>query len=110
VQMFMMLFVGLAARPSADDPRTQDYNRRWTEYMAELARSGALESGAPFEPDGRTVRSESVDPLELAEVDIGGYVLVRAESLDAAVRMAQGAPHIELGGTTLIRPCIAVGP
>jgi hypothetical protein len=109
VQKFMMLFVGLVARPEAGDERTQDYNEQWNDYMRELGRAGALESGAPFEPAGRTVGRDGVSPVELGEVDIGGYCLIAAESLDAAVEIAERAPHIALGGTTIVRPCAATG-
>jgi len=109
MQTFMMLYVGLAARPTAEDNQTRDYNERWGSYMGELAAAGALESGAPFAADGKLVGRESVEPLELGEVDIGGYAIINAESLDAAVELAKRAPHIELGGTTIIRPCVPVG-
>ena len=104
----MMLFIGLAAQPRAEDQRTQRYNRQWVDYMQELAAAGALKSGSPLAPDGTTVTRESVSPLQLAEVDIGGYLLIEAESLDAAVAIASRAPHIALGGTTIIRRCISV--
>jgi hypothetical protein len=106
---FMMLYVGLAARPTADDRETQDYNQRWTEYMRELATSGVLESGAPLAPGGQEVTRDSVSPFEPADIDIGGYALVSADSLDAATEIAKRAPHIALGGRTIIRPCIDVG-
>jgi hypothetical protein len=107
---FMMLYVGLAAQPSAGDEGTQDYNQQWSDYMRELATAGALESGSPFAPGGMTVRRNSVVSTELANIDVGGYALVRAESLDAAVEIAKRAPHIALGGTTIVRPCITLRP
>lgn len=106
----MMLFIGLAATPRADDHVTQDYNRQWGEYLGGLASAGALESGAPFAPTGQTVTRDSVSPLELQSVDIGGYALVNAASIEEAVEIAQRAPHIALGGTTIVRPCLSVGP
>jgi hypothetical protein len=106
---FMMLYVGLAARPGADDRQTQDYNQQWTDYMRELAMSGALESSAPLVAGGQEVTRESVSPFEPAEFDIGGYALVTADSLDAATEIAKRAPHIALGGRTIVRPCIDVG-
>jgi hypothetical protein len=109
LQKFMMLHVRLAAQPSADDQQIQNYGQQWSEYMRELAIAGGLESGAPFEPGGQKAQRGSVSPLEPAKVDIGGYALVTAESLDAAVEIAQRAPHIALGGTTIIRPCVTVG-
>ena len=105
----MMLYLGLAAEPSADDQQTLDYNQKWAEYMKGLAAAEALESGSPFAPDGRIVQRDGISPVELAEVDIGGYALINAESLDAAIELAQRAPHIELGGTTIIRPCSPIG-
>ena len=106
----MMLYVGLAAQPSAGDQQTQNYNRQWSDYMQELATAGALESGSPFAPGGKTVQRNSVVSAELANVDIGGYALVKAESLHAAVEIAKRAPHIALGGKTIIRQCITRGP
>jgi hypothetical protein len=106
----MMLYVGLAAQTEADDQQTRDYNAQWMDYMAGLARDGALESGAPLEPDGRVVQRDSVAPFEVSTPDIGGYAVIDAESLEAAVEIARRAPHIALGGTTIVRPCIAVGP
>jgi hypothetical protein len=107
---FMMLYVGLAARPEADDEQTRDYNTQWLGYMAGLARDGALESGAPLEPDGRVVQRDSVAQFELSTPDIGGYAVIDAGSLEAAVEIARDAPHIALGGTTIVRPCIPVVP
>jgi hypothetical protein len=110
LQTFMMLYLGFAAQPSANDQQTLDYNKQWADYMTELAGAGALESGSPFAPDGKVIRRDSVSPVELADVDVGGYALIKAESLDAAIELATRAPHIELGGTTIIRPCVAAGP
>jgi len=106
---FMLLFQGLAARPDAGDARTQDYNRRWGEYMGGLAREGKLESGAPFVPSGKQLKGESVSELELAEVDIGGYILLEADSIHEAVDIALRAPHVGLGGGTIVRPCVELG-
>ena len=108
---FMLLFQGRAAAdPGASDAQTQDYNRRWGDYMAGLARDGKLESGAPLVPSGKVLKGESVSELELAEFDIGGYMLIEADSIDEAVEIALRAPHVELGGGTIVRPCVELGP
>jgi hypothetical protein len=109
VQTFMMLFLGLAAAPGAEDQVTHDYNKQWGEYLAGLASAGSLESGAPFAPSGETVTRDSVSPVELQPLDIGGYALITAASLEEAVRIAKRAPHIALGGTTIVRPCFSGG-
>jgi hypothetical protein len=105
---YMLLLVGRGATPDAADPQTAEYNQKWVDYMGGLAQAGQLRGGAPFEPAGKVVGRDGVSDLDLDEVDIGGYVLVEADSLEAAQEIAAGAPHIALGGTTIVRPCIAV--
>jgi hypothetical protein len=107
---YMLLFVGMAARPDATDATTEDYNQRWMQWIGGLAQRGALESGAPFEPTGKRVEADSTADLELDTVDIGGYMLIEAADLDEAAALAREAPHMALGGSTIVRPCVAVGP
>jgi hypothetical protein len=108
---FILLFQGRAAAdPDASDAQTQDYNRRWGEYMGGLARDGKLESGAPLLPSGKVLKGTDVSDLELAEFDTGGYMLLQADSIDEAVEIALRAPHVELGGGTIVRPCLELGP
>jgi YCII-related domain len=106
---FVLLFVGRTAQPDPTDEQTADYNRQWGEYMGGLAQSGALVAGAPFEGRGKVVGRAGAEDLELKDVDIGGYLVVDVDSIDAAAEIAQGAPHIALGGTTIVRPCLPVG-
>lgn len=106
---FMLLFRGLAAAPRATDEQTADYNQRWAAWMGDLTQRGALLSGAPFQPGGSLVTGTEVSGLELERVDIGGFALIEAEDEEAAVEIAKSAPHAALGGTTIVRPLIAVG-
>jgi hypothetical protein len=106
---FMLLLVGRAASPQARDAETQTYNARWQEHFSELTRSGALRAGAPFAPGGKLVGEQSVSELDLGDVDIGGFLLIDTESIDTAVALARRAPHIALGGSTIVRPCEHIG-
>ena len=109
METFLLLFVGRAAAPEADDETTQDYNRQWVAYMGGLAQRGVLKGGAPLAPTGLTVGPDGTGPFAMADVDVGGYLLVEAESLEAAAELAQDAPHIALGGTTIVRACLPTG-
>lgn len=102
---FLLLLEGLAAQPSAPDEQTAAYNRKWAEWAGSLASSGVLESGLPLTATAREVTKDSVTDLPLRTTDIYGYLLINAGSLDEAVGIARQAPHIELGGKTIIRPC-----
>ena len=107
---YMLLLVGRGAQPQATDAETQDYNARWMEYMGGLARSGVLRAGAPFATAGKVVQRGTVSDVELREVDIGGFLLIEAESAEAVARIAEQAPHIALGGSVIVRPCLEVPP
>jgi hypothetical protein len=108
MKKFLFMMLGLPAEADASDELTQSYNRKWGEYMGSLARRGALESGAPLEPAGKTVSSQIVTDIELARPDTYGYMVINAESLDDAIAIAREAPHMALGGTTIVRPCVDV--
>jgi len=103
---FLFLMLGLPGQPNAGDEQTQAYNRNWGTHMGALAQRDALESGAPLEPVAKAVSSESVDDAKLATPDLYGYMVVSADSLDDAIAIAREAPHVALGGTTIVRPCI----
>jgi len=106
---YMLLFVGLAAAPEASDEQTTDYNRRWGEWMGGLASRNALVAGAPFQANGKVVSTDSVSELELERVDIGGFALIDVGDDAEAIESARSAPHMALGGTTIVRRVIAVG-
>ena len=103
---FLFLMVGLPGQPNARDDQTQAYNRKWGAYMGSLAQRGALESGAPLEPTAKTVTSGSISDAKLGTPDTYGYMVVNAASLDDAIAIAREAPHMALGGTTIVRPCV----
>jgi hypothetical protein len=106
---YLMLFVGRTAQPDADDPVTQDYNQQWVAYMGGLAQQGVLRGGAPLSPTGLTVGRDGNEPFATEEIDVGGYLVVEAATLEAAAELAQGAPHIALGGTTIVREALPAG-
>ena len=105
---FMLLLVGRAAQPQATDEQTRDYNARWMEYFGGLARAGKLHAGAPFADTGKIVHENSVSDIQLDQVGIGGFLLIEADSVEAAAEIAAGAPHIALGGSVIVRPCLSV--
>jgi|SRR5215469_9329353 hypothetical protein len=102
---FLLLLEGLAAQPAASDEETQAYNRKWMDWIRSLVQAGTLESGLPLTPTAKEVTRDSVSDRPLQAEDIYGYLLVNAPSLDAVVDLVRQAPHTELGGKTIIRPC-----
>jgi hypothetical protein len=108
MQTFLFLFIGHPAEVDADDEETRDYNARWTDWIGELAGSGRLVGGQPLEWRGSVVSRAGTSELALDDPDLGAWMAVKADSLDHAVRTAQGAPSVQDGGTVIVRPAIDV--
>lgn len=106
MQKFLFLMIGLPAQPTAGDEQTEAYIRKWGQYMGSLAQRGALEAGAPLSATGKTVTSTTVTNTDLAKPDVYGFMVVNAASLDDAIAIAREAPHMALGGSTIVRPCV----
>jgi hypothetical protein len=106
---FLFLMLGLPAQPNANDAQTQAYSRKWYDYMGSLAQRGAIESGAPLQPVAKAVTTKSLDDVKLATPDLYGFMVVNAASLDDAIAIAREAPHMALGGSTIVRPCVDLG-
>jgi hypothetical protein len=106
VAKFLLLLEGLAAQPSAPDERTRAYYRRWADWIGSLVTSGVLESGLPLAASAKEVTKDSVSDRPLQAQDIYGYLVVNADSLDDVVDLVRQAPHTELGGKTIVRPCM----
>ena len=109
MKKFVLLFVGRAGVSGAQDAETRDYGQRWMAWMRDLAARGVVEAGLPMEWSGREVSKDAVADYRAADIDVGGFLVVRAASLDEAVDIAREAPHMAIGGTTIVRPAMDVG-
>lgn len=105
---FMFVFRGGNAR--ADSPeQMQQHMKKWMDWFEGLSRSGVYKGqGAPLEPTGRVVRGAqrtiSDGPYAETKDLVGGYAVVEANDLDAAVEIARGCPIFERGGAVEVRP------
>ena len=77
----------------------------WAAWMSGLVQSGQLETGYPLEADGKRVATDGARDYHFPETTEGGFVIVKAESLDEAAAIAQSSPIIKNGGYVLVRPC-----
>ena len=83
------------------------------EYMA-IAQSPGVTGGAQLQPtetattvrvqDGRTLTTDG--PFPETKEALGGYYLLEAEDLDAAIEMAARIPAARMGGAIEVRPLV----
>ena len=74
-----------------------------------LTEKGIVKGGQPLVSEGRTIsgkggRTVSDGPFAESKETIGGYTLILADSLDEAVKIAQGCPPLAYGGSVEVRP------
>ena len=102
MQKFLFLFKGLGFD---SQQVTESYSKKWIDYMGSLVKKGHLISGSPLANGGKVVVGKEVSDFKGEKVDIYGYMLINASSLEEAVELSKQAPHMALGGTTIVRPC-----
>ena len=78
----------------------------WGVYMGKLGQNGQLSGGLPLVAGGQVVSASgtSNEPVNSArEGIVGGYLIVKAESLEKATELAKDCPHIANEGNIEVR-------
>lgn len=108
------VFLYRGADRTGSPEEMQRRTQKWINWMKELAEQGHLKDrGAPLENAGKTVsgRQKRVldGPYAEAKDAIGGFTLIQARDLDAAVEISKGCPIFEAEtGTVEVRPVVAM--
>lgn len=90
----------LLMHDDATDGAIANDDARWDAYLAALRAGGRFDGGSSIGPGAVHRREGTPAPLSAA---LGGYIRVRAESLDDARRFLAGNPVYEGGGSIEIR-------
>ena len=103
------------AREGAD--QREAYWGAYTAFGGALAQAGAMSGGAALTPPGSatTLRSRGgalqvIDgPFADIKEQLGGFFLIEAESLDAALALARQCPSLQEGmGCVEVRPLLSM--
>ena len=70
--------------------------KAWTAWYTQLG-SAVADPGNPFSPMAKTIAANGTVRDGAVGVMATGYTILQAESLDAAVKMAQGCPVLQGG-------------
>ena len=109
MQDFMLLF----RHPNSDHSQIspEDFKaiqKKWDDWKGGIAAQGRMAgNGSRLPLEGKVLKAGGVVTdgpfVEIREI-LGGYIVVKADSLDDAVTLAHGCPAIDLGGSVEIRP------
>ena len=104
----MLIFVGADYGQLGLSPEeTQTQMQRWFEWVDKLKADDIYVEGRPLTSAGKTLKGQSPvitdGPFAEASELVGGYFIVKAESIDAAAELAKDYPDYNYGGAVEVR-------
>ena len=110
---FMLLLRGGISNRDLSPEQLQRQIERYLNWIEKLRRDGHFVAGEPLAEtgsvlsgkDGQTVTD---GPFTESKEEVGGYFIIRARDLEAAVELSKGCPIFGNGGTVEVRPIEAV--
>lgn len=104
---FLLIFrADYTNAPSGTPEEMKAITQKWMDWIAGIdARNQLSNRGNRLENTGRVLKMDLTTDgpfCEMKEI-VGGYTLIRADSLDEAEALAKGCPILPLGGSVEIR-------
>lgn len=105
---FMLIFMGVDyTEMNLSQEDIQARAASWMGWQEKMKKLDILQSGNALQSDLRRVSGPSRTVTNRMAVEskeiIGGYYIVKARDLDAAIEIAQDYPDFDLGGTIEVR-------
>jgi hypothetical protein len=105
---YMLLFRGTDWYKGLSPEELQKITDQWMAWFNGLIESGKAVAGHPLERKGKIVSGKnrviSDGPFAESKETIGGYFLLKVDSLDEAVAIAQECPGLPYGIRVEVRP------
>jgi len=110
---FLLVFrreVAAEAQPSPE--QMQAMMKNWQDWVGSIAAQNKLvSSGNRLAPEGKVIRPGQLvtdGPYVEIKEAIGGYIMIRAASLDEAAGLAKDCPILQVGGNVEVRTVVAM--
>lgn len=104
---FMMLFrTEKSDKPKPSPEEMQAMVKQWQDWIGGIAAQDKFVGTNALGHQGQTVSLNGVvsdGPYAEVKEIVGGYIIVKAENLEDAVKLSQGCPTLLNGGTVEIR-------
>jgi len=105
---YMLIFRGNEWHKGLSPEEMQEISSQWMAWFKRLADEGRAVAGNPLEPKGKIVsgaNAKVVDgPFAESKEAIGGYFLLKVNSMDEAVAIAKQCPGLPYGAKVEVRP------
>jgi hypothetical protein len=98
------------SQPSPE--QMQGMMKAWQDWMGSIAAQDKLvSSGNRLSSEGRLVKPGNLvtnGPYVETKEAVGGYIMIRANSIDEAAEIAKGCPIFVINGNVEVRPVVAM--
>ena len=106
---FLFVFRSPQDQPDPTPEEMQKIFGSWMAWVKNLKDKGVYVAGQPLEEAGKVLRgprgkSLTDGPFVESKEIVGGYLIVLADSLEAATTIARDCPGLAFGGTVEVRP------
>ncbi len=110
---FMMLFrnekMEGGEKPSAE--QMQAVMSQWQNWIGNIAAQGNYAGTNRLSSEGKTLMPNNVSidgPYAEVKEMVGGYLIVKANTLDDAIEMAKACPNLLYGGSVEVRSVLSM--
>lgn len=96
-------------KPSAE--QMQASLKQWQDWIGGIAAQGKFLSTNRLGFEGKTLKPNNViadGPYAEVKEIVGGYILVKANSIDEAMKLAEGCPILNIGGHVEVRNVLKI--
>lgn len=105
---FMFIFRGPTYEDLNLSPEEAQANmQKWFDWVNQLSAKQQYVSGAPLLPSGKVLKGDNAvqtdGPFAEGKELVGGYFIVKANSLEDATALAKGFPDFALQGSVEVR-------
>ena len=109
---FMMIFRNEKNdNPKPSPEQMQAMIKQWQDWIGGIAAQGKFVATNALGFEGKTVHADkTITDGPYAEVKeiVGGYIIVKAENIDEAVKLSDGCPTLSMGGKVEVRDVMVI--
>jgi hypothetical protein len=107
---FLLVFRNATGPQQMSPEQLQAMMKPWQDWMGSIAAQNKLVSpGNRLEADGRVIKPDNMvtnGPYVEIKEAVGGYIIIRAASLDEAAEISKGCPILKVGGNVEVRALV----
>ena len=104
---FMFIFTNPTSRPHPTPEEMQEEMQKWMDWIDKLKKKNIYVAGEALMPGGKIVQGPKKlitdGPFAESKEVVGGYFIIKADSLEKATELAKDCPDLPYGGAVEVR-------